>query len=174
MTIEYMISSVAFISLVIYIYLLYSGNIPNFISEVRKEHSRSTAYQLSELLVNDPGEPSNWNSLSDDQIKRIGLSDQTKNLRNLLSLQKIVSLNAKCPSYQGYLNVQKWLGLNETFSIHFYNITDTGNRQSLLSCNPPQALLKKTEINATVKRITAFVDTNGEKNFGELIVEVSG
>ncbi len=173
MTIEYMVSFVAFIALVLYIYLLYSGNIPNFISQVEKEHVKSITYQLSELLLNDPGQPSNWGN-NPGSVERIGLSDETQNKTNLLSYQKIDSLNSTCSTFQGYRDVQKLLAFDGVFSIHFYNITDAGQREVLLNCNPPSALLKKTEINVTVKRITSFVDNDRRKNFGELIVEVSG
>ena len=162
LTIEYMVTFIAFI---VFIYFQYASNIPDFIAEIKKEDSRSKAYQLSELLLNNPGQPSNWNSVS---VQRLGLSDQNYNKSNLLSLDKITNLNSTCSN--DYLKVQKLIAFDQPFSIHFYNITDTGMRNSLLECNPP--LLEKTELNATVKRITSFVDSSGRENFGELVIEV--
>lgn len=171
LTIEYMLSFGIFITLVTYIYLLYSGNIPSFINEVEKEHARSISYQLSELLINDPGWPINWEARAASEIERIGLSNQTENKKNLISLNKVKSLNGTCLS--DYYFVQEKLGLNETFSIYFYSITSTGERgKSLLNCKP--SVTKKTAISATVRRITSFINaTDGTVGFGELIVEVS-
>ena len=171
LTIEYMISFGVFISLVTYIYLLYSGNIPNFINEVEKEHIRSVGYQLSELLINNPGWLTNWEDGSMNEIKMIGLSNETENKKNLISLNKVKALNDACLS--DYYFVQEKLGLNETFSIYFYTITSTGERgKPLLNCKP--SVTKKTTISATVRRITSFINTtDGTVGFGELIVEVS-
>jgi len=167
MTVEYVITFVAFIGFMIFIYVQYSSNIPDFIIETKKENSRSKAYQLSELLLNDAGQPSNWNLVS---VQRIGLLDQNYNKSNLLSLEKITNLNSMCPN--DYQDVQTLLALDQSFSIHFYNITDTGVREILLDCSPSIDLLDKTELNTTIKRITSFVDNSGNKNFGELIIEV--
>ena len=166
LTIEYMFTFILFIGLIIFIYSQYSSNIPTFINEIKKEDSRSKAYQISELLLNDPGEPSDWDSSS---VQRLGLSDQTYNKHNLLSLEKITNLNSKCSDYS---EIQELLALNQTFSIRFYNITSTGIRDILLDCSPPQSLIARTELNTTVRRITSFVDSSGEKSFGELVIEV--
>ena len=166
LTIEYMFTFIVFIGLIIFIYSQYSSNIPSFINEIKKEDSHSKAYQISELLLNDPGEPSNW----DSSVQRLGLSHQDYNKQNLLSLDKITNLNSICSS--DYSEIQRLLALNQTFSIRFYNITSTGFRDILLDCGSPQDLITKTELNATVRRITSFVDSNGRKNFGELIIEV--
>jgi len=57
LTIQYLASFIFFLGLVIYIYFSYSANLPAFVEEVRKEDVRSKAFQLSEILINDPG---NW------------------------------------------------------------------------------------------------------------------
>ena len=60
LTIQYLASFIFFIGLIIYIYFAYSANLPAFVEEVRKEDVRSKAFQLSEILVNDEGNPVNW------------------------------------------------------------------------------------------------------------------
>ena len=172
LTIEYMFTFILFIGLIVFIYSQYSSNIPTFINEISKEDSRSKAYQISELLLNDHGEPIDWDN-DIDSAERIGLSDENENKQNLLSYEKIDNLNSWCkPINNNYINLQKKLALNQTFSIRFYNITSTGLRDILLDCSPPQALITKTELNTTVRRVTSFVDSSGRKNFGELIIEV--
>ena len=167
LTIEYMITTVAFIGLMVFVYFQYASNIPDFINEIRKENIRSKVYQLSELLLNDPGYPEDWVIGS---VERIGLSHETYNKSSLLSLGKITSLNSMCLS--DYLEVQRLLSFDQAFFIHFYNITDTGGRQSLLDCSPPTALVETTQLNTTARRITSFVDTSGRRNFGELVIWV--
>jgi len=167
LTIEYMLSFVAFIALMIFIYFQYSSNIPNFMFEVDKENSRSKAYQLSELLLNDPGDPVNWDETT---VDRPGLSSEIENKRNLISLVKIENFQNLCSNYQ---DLQGKLAFNQPFSIYFNRIEGDGSRSRLLSCNPPETLKEITKINATVRRITTFYDyTDDTIKFGELIIEV--
>jgi len=74
LTLEYLISFFIFLSLVIYVYYALSSNIPNFVGKIEKENIRSENYQLSELLINDDGEPWNWDEAN---VERIGLFDNT-------------------------------------------------------------------------------------------------
>lgn len=178
LTIEYLISFIAFIILITYIYLSYSANIPTFISEVNKEAVRSDAYQLSEILINDPGEPPNWNqSSSNNDIKRVGLSDQNSNKANLINFNKTEKLknNFTCSDPDLYKSLQKKLAMDEQFSIIISEINMTnGNRELLYACNPPTPL--KTAINITVTRIVAINDTrdflSGILKPAELIVQM--
>ncbi len=171
LTIEYMITFAAFIGLIVFIYLQYTSNIPQFITQIDKEDSRSRAFQLSELLLNDNGHLANWNEPG-NPVERIGLSYEGENKTNLVSLEKIEDLDNLCSS--GYLDVQDKLAFDEPFSIYFYSINEiNGIRTNLLNCTPPSALIKKTEITATVRRITSFYDdTTGSINYSELIIEV--
>lgn len=168
LTIEYLISFGIFIGVIIYVYLLYTRNIPNFLEEIKKENIRAEAYQLSELLVNDIGEPPNWNTLSDENIKRIGLADQNRNQTNFISKQKITGFDIKCDS--DFSNIQKWVGLNKSFSVLIFNINQgTGSRSLLADCTPP--LIVRAALNATVKRIAAY-EEGGTKKLAEIIVQV--
>jgi len=73
LTTEYLISFVIFVGLIAYTYFSYTSNVPRFIEEVRRENIRSKAFQLSELLVNNPGERPTWDyvaecDLNDDKV----------------------------------------------------------------------------------------------------------
>jgi hypothetical protein len=137
--------------------------------EVEKEDLRSKAYQLSEILVNDPGEPENWDTAG--SIKRIGLNDETYNKNNLISLGKVTALESRCGNYD---EVKNLLGLDKSFSIIVFNISQsTGDRLTppLCSCVSPDLI--KTSINTTVRRITAlYNDNNGGIELAEIIVQM--
>jgi len=168
LTIEYMISFVAFITLIVFVYQEYSSTIPTFITEVDKENTRSEVYQLSEILINNPGEPEDWHDSG--IVYRIGLSDEIENKRNMISYEKIMELDNMC--FNDYPDVQKKIGIDKGFSIKFYNITEDGSRDPLLECPPPSALMEKSQIVASIRRVTSFVNNNGEISYGEIIIEV--
>lgn len=177
MTVEYLISFIVFVGLIGYIYVSYSSNIPSYIIDVEKETSRSRAYQLSELLINTPGEPENWYQLSSDQIKRIGLLDENLNRQNLISSNKTERLNNdfSCSTEASYSQLQKKLGMEgEYFSIIVSEIDNSGNRNLLYACISPSSVVRP--INTTVTRIVAFNDTksiqNGVLNVAELIIRI--
>jgi hypothetical protein len=169
LTIQYLASFIFFVGLVVLIYLSYSANIPRFVEEVNKENTRSKAYQLSEILVNDPGHPINWNSVSESNIKRIGLSDHYTNKTNLILWDKVYKFKQEFDCYNEFEKVQNRLALNKSFSIFIFNITDNGNRDLLFNCSP--SAFPKTGINATVKRITAM-NNSGNIELAEIIVQM--
>jgi len=168
LTIQYLASFIFFIGLIVYIYFAYSTNLPAFVEEVRKEDVRSKAFQLSEILLNDPGHPSNWGpGIPPD---RIGLSDENSNKTNLISLDKVKELDSLCSNFG---DVQKKLALDKPFSIYIFNISQTtGKREAtLIACAPSD--FPKIEINATMKRITALNNTETKRlELAELIVQM--
>lgn len=177
LTLEYMVSLTLFIGIVIYIYFSYSATIPNFMEEVFKEDARAKAYQLSEILVNDHGEPIDWD---DDvkwlkkQINRTGLSDENFNKTNLISNAKVNRLKDptegfNCTNSGNYTELKNLFALDREFSIIIFEIEDDGNRNLLFSCFPPFDL--KTPIQAKVTRITAYTDGSDVKK-AEVIVQV--
>ncbi|MDI6826132.1 MAG: hypothetical protein QMD36_02975 [Candidatus Aenigmarchaeota archaeon] len=169
LTIQYLASFIFFIGLVVLVYLAYSANIPRFVKEVEKENIYSKAYQLSEVLVNNPGEPADWNDIID--IKRLGLSDQYWNKSNLISNLKVQQLSGlNCyHNDEHFKRVQGFLDLNRSFSIFIFNITEDGNRQLLFDCVP--SAFPRAAVNATVKRI-ATLNNSGKMELAEIIVQM--
>ena len=169
LTLEFMASFIIFIIFIIYIYSQFSSNVPLFIEEIGKENKRSKAFQISELILNDAGEPANWNNPS--SAKRIGLSYEGVNKTNLLSYDKIASLNTYCQS--NYYSLKKKIGVEENFTIQFNSISSDGSRVNLLRCFPPTLQLESGQVNATVRRITSYYDSvDGQIKLGELIIQV--
>lgn len=168
LSIEYLIAFSLFISIIGYIYLQYTRNIPSFVEEVKKEDIRASAFQLSEMLINDYGEPENWDTLASDQIKRIGLSDNYVRQSNFISKNKINRLRDECNQFS---NIQKWTGFNKPFSILVFEVNQNdGSRIPLITdCRSPQTTVEA--LNATVRRYVTYRDGNTIK-IAELIIQV--
>jgi len=101
-------------------------------AEVRNRLIKTEAYQISELLVNDLGEPANWDTSS--EVKRIGLSDESMNRTNILSTNKIQAFNQSCST--DYQLVASKLGIVEEYQFEVF-IVDLTSGALLASCSPP-------------------------------------
>jgi hypothetical protein len=157
LSVEYYVSLTIFILFVGYIFFQLILRSPQFITEVENERLRSESYQVSELLINDPGQPIDWNQAN---VKRIGLSSNL-NMTNLLSIEKISSLQSICNS--DYEKIRKSLGTEYFISIDLVNMT---SGEKLIACTSPISVTKKTKISIT--RIVAL----DSKNFGELTLQM--
>ncbi len=84
-----------------------------YLQKVRENRLELIAYEISEILINDPGEPVDWDAAN---VKRIGLSDEKANLTNLVWMEKIKALASICSNYE---DVRKKLGVSSDvwFSI---------------------------------------------------------
>lgn len=168
LTIEYLISFGVFVSLVLSLYAFFSANIPAFIENVKKENIRSIAYQVSELLVDDIGEPANWNK---NNVERIGLSDERFNKTNLIKNDKIAQLRNLCNERNGYEKLKNKLGINKEISIHIFKINEnTGERSLYFNCQP--SFVGGSQIRSKVSRIVAYVEDTGEIKMAEVVVQV--
>lgn len=156
---EQLISLSIFIAFVVYFFFQFLNLRPTYLNEINNERIRSEAYQISELLVNDPGYPVNWN-VNPSLTQRAGLSDETANKTNLLSLAKISAFNSQCSS--DYYNVKKLIGAEDDFSIF---LTDKSTGDILISCY--NKAIVSQGINVTVSRIVAF-----GPSYGELIIQM--
>lgn len=162
---EYLVAVVIFISFVGYFSFQLLNFFPAYLTQIRSERVRSEAYQLSEILVNDPGYPIDWYS-NPNSIQRIGLSDETQNVTNVISTAKLNQFIALCKG-NGYVNVKKLLGAQSDFSalIILFNAT-SGSASALLTCQPTSVLLR--DINTTIRR---FADINSSF-YSEIILQV--
>src|SRR4030042_873859 len=157
LSIEYYVSLTIFILFVGYIFFQLIIRSPQFIVEVQNERLRSESYQISELLINDPGEPIVWNQAN---VKRIGLSSNL-NETNLLSNEKISALQSICNT--DYEKIRKLIGTEYYVSIELTNMT---SGEKLIVCTSPISVTKKTKVATT--RIVAL----DSKDFGELVLQL--
>jgi len=161
---DFYVALVAFIGLLAYITFQLFQIVPASSANAKEESIRIEAYQLSELLVNDGGHPLNWETRPLAEIRRIGLSDSTKNITNFLSRPKIDRLNTICTSPTGYTDVKSILDIQNEFSITF--IEHTLPEDTIWTCK--SALPTNKKITFNVSRTVSV----GSTTFGEIIVEV--
>ncbi|MEM5801697.1 MAG: hypothetical protein QW350_00475 [Candidatus Aenigmatarchaeota archaeon] len=154
-SIEYMISFSIFLGIVTYIYLQYIGNITPFTEDVLKEEKRAEAYQIADILINDPGEPINWDTLTP---KRVGLANESTNMTNWIKLSKINALPC---------DLLDKIFIQKPFNIMIFEVDpNTGARSILKTCISSN--LRVDQINVTVTRYAIF--DNGR--IAELVVQV--
>lgn len=163
--VEYIISITLFIGLVSYVGYQLMQQSPVYLNAVRLEYIQSEGYQISELLINDVGYPSNWEDIwssSPSGVKRFGLSEGTK--QNLISVDKTTLLNTICRSnYQGVMNRLGVDTSNYQVSLVVKNDVSGG---ILLDCRPSQIVSRRDVAN--FRRVVALSDGN----YGEVTIQV--
>lgn len=156
--VEFLVAMVIFISIASYIFFTLIRFIPQYLGEARNERIRVEAYQLTELLVNDPGEPTNWDRTT---VIRPGLLDETQNKTNLLSSNKINVFNTNCKA--NFNNVKNQLGSDFDFSIL---LVDRSDGSLKINCRPERTDIRV--INISIRRVVAI----SPSGFGELILQM--
>jgi hypothetical protein len=171
LSMEVIVCMVVFIIFVSYLFFQILGIRPFYIQQIKAERIRAEAYQISELLINDPGEPIYWDVIAvgnPDGIKRIGLSDHTYNLTNLISWLKVGNLSSLCSS--NYEIVREKIGMKDyQFSI-IVNKTDGGVP---VLCYPPSQTVRGGFLNFTIERVVG-INTGNNIVPGKVIVRVWG
>ena len=161
---EYLVAIVVFVTFASYFSSQLITFIPSYLVQLRNERVRGEAYQMTEILLNDPGFPINWHAAGG--TRRIGLNDETKNVTNLISANKISALKSQCAG-GGYSNVKRLLGTDLDFSITITVINiNTGLPEAVHSCLPTAFVFRA--INTTIKRFASINNTH----FAELVMQV--
>ncbi|MBI4896497.1 MAG: hypothetical protein HY832_03020 [Candidatus Aenigmarchaeota archaeon] len=92
--IEFMISLFMFLVTISFITYTIAGNLPRYHEEATVNHLRSVAFQASELLLFDKGNPQDWQSESViTDVNQIGLAADKK---YKIDSVKIAALNKYC------------------------------------------------------------------------------
>jgi hypothetical protein len=163
--VEYLIAFVIFVAFVGFFSFQTLKFVSEYLNQIRSERIRAEAYQISEILVNDIGDPSDWNNYigtpNEYTIKRVGLSDQNFNKTNVLLQDKINKFNSKCSN--DYSAIKKWLASDYDFSIIL--IRKSSPEAVLINCHPTVTAVRT--INTTVRRIVSF-----DSGYGELIIQM--
>ena len=152
---DFFISLTLFILLTSYFLVRVLDIMPSFLHEEKMQSLRGTAYAISELLINDAGEPKNWQTLQLSQIKRIGLMDEEENLTNFVSLDKINRLNAICNSPNntvGYPKIKELLGIDEDVNVSVV-IKNLNTNEDIASCWPPSLRLSRI---VNISRVVSY------------------
>ena len=162
--VEFLTAMLIFLSFSTYIAFQVSSFIPNYLYQIKAERMRSEAFQLSELLINDPGDPANWYSVNFNNVRRLGLSDETKKKTNFLSGKKILAFNGNCS--ENYTKIKEKLELDYDFSLI---LKDGISAETKINCHPQTTILRYTNI--TMKRIVAY-EEDGVRKYGEMLLQV--
>ena len=159
--VEYLVAFLIFITFIGYFSIQILKFVPEYLNQIRSERIRSEAYQISEILINDPGFPANWDT-NPINVQRLGFSDETKNITNFLSIDKLRLFGGGCPG-PGYNTVKELIASDFDFSIMFIEKSPT--ETVWVNCHP-EAIIR-SPINTTVRRIFYF-----DSGYGELIVQM--
>lgn len=169
LAIDYFISLLIFALIVAYIGFQLLSVMPSYKNEIKGETLRSEAYQISEMLINDAGDPVNWND-NPSFVNRTGLSNHIENKTNLLSVAKIHSFNASCEGNGYDNNISRWIGIDpndpQRYQFNITLINMSGSPLFPIDCSPPSVISRPTVVR--IERTVAF--DNG--NYGKLILRV--
>jgi hypothetical protein len=150
---DFVLALILFITISTYLGFHVLRIMPIYLEKARLELLREEAYRLSQLLINDGGHPLDWPTYYElglyDDIKRVGLSNHSFNLTNLLSMSKVQALDQACDEDYDY--VRLWTGVDHEFSA---NLTDLDGNV-LLDCIPPR---KGFEMRVGFRRVVALDD----------------
>jgi hypothetical protein len=125
-----------------------------YINKIEKQTLLLEAYQVSELLVNDVGQPANWNI---NNVRRIGLLSENLNKTNVLSYLKVSSAIELCRrSNSDYVKFKNLLDLKRDINIVVYS-----EGRLIGNCSRP---MKENAVK--ISRIISFNDGK----YGELIL----
>ncbi len=159
--VEYIVSITLFITLASYIAFQLMQQTPAYLRAVHEEYIKSETYQLSELLINNVGEPADWHTIAPGDVKRFGLSEGIKT--NFLSVDKTVALDSICNS--DYTDVADRLGIDpEDYQISII-VKDSSTDIVLLDCSPPTITTGPSV--GSIRRLVAL----SSGNYGELTIQ---
>ncbi|MEM5801879.1 MAG: hypothetical protein QXQ18_00630 [Candidatus Aenigmatarchaeota archaeon] len=161
LTVDTFIAMFIFVGFVVYIFFQILSSTPSYINQLNEERLRAEAFQISEILINDPGEPIDWHLRDINSIKRIGLSDSNYNKTNLVSLGKATKLNTICSS--NYDLIKTKLDIYDKFSLSIIK-KQTGT--NIVSCQPSQIITAKPKV--VMRRLFVFNDSS----IGELTLQM--
>lgn len=163
LSVDFYVSLIVFLGLMGYIAFQLFEITPVTSTNTQEESIRIEAYQISEILANDVGHPTDWETKSLSEIKRIGLSDSSKSLTNYLSRAKLDRLRTICAT-DGYQAVRDKLDVKDEMSITF--VEHALPTDVTWVCK--SAVPTSKEISFNISR-TVSIDGIA---FGELIIEV--
>lgn len=171
--VEFFTVLILFVGFAAYFSTKLMGIGPIYIKEANKAIVRAEAYRISEMIINNPGVPSDWdvlvgNATAENQIMRVGLSDHLQNKTNLLSDDKINSISVLCDGLEGYEEIKSLIGAEHDFLMMLTELTrELGELR--IDCGSTGF----GENAALIKRLVVFDSENdGELDYGELVVQV--
>ena len=162
LSVDFLISLTLFVIIASYLSFQLLNIVPYFLREIKLQNLRSELFQISEILLNDPGEPIDWYE-NPDLTKRIGLLDEKKNLTNFLSLEKIIGMEKICKS-----DYERFRNLIGSERIILISIKELENERTLAACTPTN--IPKTQM-ITIIRNFAFINETNQLSIGKMTIQ---
>jgi hypothetical protein len=139
--VEFILSTMIFLGIITFVTFSIVSNVPGLRDSSMRETLHVRAYEVSQLLLFDQGEPSDWYT-APASVKRMGLS--RTNDRYALDKRKIAAMQTICST--DYRTIRAAFG-DKIFDMRL-NITDSAGNQ-LLSCGPPLIRTSRSETKIT-------------------------
>ena len=162
-SLEYFVSLLIFVSLLTFVIFELRVITPDYLREVKTQTLRLETFQISELLINDAGEPDDWDERPPPETLRVGLSNL--NSQDEISIAKIVELDSRCKSAGGYQNLYDWLGMQNQFYLAIQD--ENGYLLNTRADCPPVPIIGRPTVMLITRVVT--LDTG---NFANLTLTV--
>ncbi len=160
--IEFIISSMVFLSVLVFIMLSISREMPSLEEAAAINSIRANGYVISQLLLLDKGEPQNWGGAG-IEVKRIGLSSGEP---YVLDMNKINKLENLCKS-----DFQR---IKDMFNGNEVNITIRYMENCPADCTPVKSCGPSIEKTTTVKFVMSRFAVTNDKKILNVTVTVYG
>ncbi|MBI4171089.1 MAG: hypothetical protein HY514_05295 [Candidatus Aenigmarchaeota archaeon] len=149
--IEFIISVLVFMTTITIVSISIINNFPKLHQEIFSQDLKAKSFQISELLMFDRGEPTNWDTLPVTSVKRLGLSNGTK---YDISPEKVSAL-------QGYCTAGNYAGVKDLLGLDFRNdvsieVRDIDLGTVVLDCRP--AAVSEIRAQATITRFVLMAN----------------
>ena len=147
--VEYFAALILFLTFTIYFAFLMSDMYPEHLRNIKEEILRADAYRLSEMLINDDGEPTGWPDVATANVKRIGLGEGSLGAFNILNTSKVLAFGGMCTNPPD--TVKDLVGYEHNF---FILINSTAPDTIPVECGA----LPPFESIVVIRRVVAFDD----------------
>ena len=152
---EFIISVMVFLSVTSFITIQIINNISSMRRDLLTEDMRSTAFQISNIIILDGGYPNNWNS---GNVERIGIADGFYSI----SQNKLNELKNICESDGGYKKFLSIIGTDVSKDIYL-NISKLSG-ETLVLCAP--------EVDSSIRSRAEILRTSFLKGEGVIKIDV--
>ncbi len=113
--IEFIIDVAIFSTVIIAVITAIISESPNLYLRYLENEKSSKALQISEILLLDPGDPSDWTT---SNVNRYGLSTGTK---YVIDKDKVKNFFDSCQGYENYISVRDKFHVRGDIFIEMYN-----------------------------------------------------
>ena len=165
--IEFMVSILIFLTVLTFVTFSVIGLFPRLHEEAFAHDIRSKAFQVSELLMFDRGEPTDWDTAATiGDVKRLGFSTGGN---YTLDRNKINKLNTFCSDPSNYAALKSLLGLDYTNDIIIDIKEPPGPGSAILAACQP---LVVSQVRSKTSIVRLGVDSSDKTKIIEMAISI--